>query len=68
MPHATLLVSPLMLPLAACAAALAAPTAPAGDAPVELGAVAWGRDVDLAFERARAAGRPLLLLFQEVPG
>jgi hypothetical protein len=36
--------------------------------PVELGAVAWERDHDAAFARARSSGRPLLLLFQEIPG
>lgn len=42
-------------------------TAP-DDIPVELGAVAWRRDFDAAAKEARAAERPLLVLFQEVPG
>lgn len=45
---------------------------PADDAvaatPIELGAVAWGRNLDEAKAAARATGRPVLLLFQEVPG
>lgn len=36
--------------------------------PVELGRVAWGRDVEVGFEAARRTGMPLLLLFQEIPG
>ena len=36
--------------------------------PVELGAVDWGRDFDAAASQARKAGKPLLVLFQEVPG
>lgn len=36
--------------------------------PVELGAVDWGRDYDAAAELAAERGRPMFLLFQEVPG
>jgi hypothetical protein len=36
--------------------------------PVELGAVAWGRDFDAAVREAHKTGKPLLVLFQEVPG
>ncbi len=36
--------------------------------PAELGLVAWQRDHDTAFARAREAERPVLLLFQEIPG
>lgn len=39
-----------------------------GEEPVELGAVAWGRDHDAAFLEARESKRPVLLLFQEIPG
>ena len=38
------------------------------DQPEELGQVHWARDHDLAFSKARAANKPLLLLFQEIPG
>ncbi|MBL7007453.1 MAG: hypothetical protein ISR76_00515 [Planctomycetes bacterium] len=41
---------------------------PAPDAPVELGRVVWERDFDRASLRAAAEEKPLLLLFQEVPG
>ena len=36
--------------------------------PVEVGSVAWGRDVDAALERGAATGKPVFVLFQEVPG
>lgn len=39
----------------------------AGGAP-ELGAVTWGRDLDRALADSRGSGRPVLVLFQEVPG
>ncbi len=36
--------------------------------PVELGSVLWGRDHDAAFARAREERKPVLLVFQEIPG
>ncbi len=36
--------------------------------PAELGAVSWFRDFDAATADAKAHDRPLLVLFQEVPG
>lgn len=36
--------------------------------PVELGRVHWLRDFDLAVETAKSSHKPLLILFQEVPG
>jgi hypothetical protein len=36
--------------------------------PVELGAVHWLRGFDNAFEVAKKEDKPLLVLFQEVPG
>jgi len=39
-----------------------------GDDPVELGRVDWLRDHDAAFEQARRTEKPVLLLFQEIPG
>ena len=36
--------------------------------PVELGDVRWGRDFDAALRQAEAKGKPVFLLFQEVPG
>ncbi|MEM6675609.1 MAG: hypothetical protein AAF726_22350 [Planctomycetota bacterium] len=39
-----------------------------GDTPTELGAVDWGRKLEPALERAGTSGKPVLLLFQEIPG
>jgi hypothetical protein len=36
--------------------------------PRELGRVRWGRDLDAALAESRASGRPVALLFDEVPG
>ena len=36
--------------------------------PAELGAVSWYRDEARARAAAAASGRPVLMLFQEVPG
>lgn len=36
--------------------------------PVEIGHVDWGRDFDAALEKSAASGKPVLVLFQEVPG
>lgn len=36
--------------------------------PEELGQVAWGRDLDAAKAKSAQTGKPILLLFQEVPG
>ena len=38
------------------------------DVPEELGTVSWGRDHDAVFDSARSTDRPVLLLFQEIPG
>ena len=38
------------------------------DNPVELGQVHWSRDYDDAIERSSESGKPILILFQEVPG
>lgn len=35
---------------------------------VEVGLVNWGRDLDAAFKLSEKTARPVLLLFQEVPG
>ncbi|MHC4778921.1 MAG: hypothetical protein ACYTFG_10140 [Planctomycetota bacterium] len=47
---------------------LAAAGAWAADQPPELGAVTWLRDFDAGRGRARKSGKPILLLFSEVPG
>lgn len=36
--------------------------------PVELGQVKWHRDFDAGLAEAKRSGKPVLLLFQEVPG
>jgi hypothetical protein len=36
--------------------------------PIEVGDVRWGRDFDAALEKSAKTGKPLLVLFQEVPG
>ena len=36
--------------------------------PVELGAVTWQRDHGVAFAKAAESKKPVLLLFQEIPG
>jgi hypothetical protein len=38
------------------------------DSPVELGRVKWLEDLDAALELSASSGRPVLLLFQEIPG
>ncbi len=35
---------------------------------VELGAVKWNRDLDAAKKKSAETGKPVLVLFQEVPG
>ena len=39
-----------------------------GDAPREFGSIRWGRELEPALEEAARSERPVLLLFQEVPG
>ena len=36
--------------------------------PIELGDVHWGRDFDAALKVSATTGKPVFLLFQEVPG
>lgn len=40
----------------------------ASAAPIEIGRVSWVRDLDDGLSRAKATGKPVFLLFQEVPG
>ncbi|MEQ9503787.1 MAG: VPGUxxT family thioredoxin-like (seleno)protein, type 2 [Deltaproteobacteria bacterium] len=56
------LVLGLATSLIGCTAAAHAATPP------ELGDVAWLRDYDQAKKRAKAEGKPILILFDEVPG
>lgn len=36
--------------------------------PVEVGDVRWGRDFNAALQKSAKTGKPVLVLFQEVPG
>jgi hypothetical protein len=58
--------------LAAAAAAWCAGSldarAQGSESPVELGQVAWQRDLDRALADSKQSGRPVFLFFQEVPG
>ena len=38
------------------------------DNPIEVGDVRWGRDFDAALESSAKTGKPVLVLFQEIPG
>lgn len=49
------------------AATLAAAPPPSGNPP-ELGRVRWERGLDAALARSGDAEKPVLLLFQEIPG
>lgn len=40
----------------------------AAQAPEELGLVTWSRNLDDGLAAAKKSGKPVLLLFQEVPG
>lgn len=44
------------------------PSAGRVEQPVELGQVRWRRDFDAARAEAKQADKPVLILFQEVPG
>jgi hypothetical protein len=55
-----------LLPLLFLAPSLAA--GPPADNPVEIGLVRWQRDFPGALAAAGRSGKPILLLFQEVPG
>lgn len=41
---------------------------PQSEGPTELGAVHWLRDLDAGTAEAKKSGKPILILFQEVPG
>ena len=36
--------------------------------PIEVGDVRWGRDLDAALDNSAKTGKPVLVLFQEIPG
>ena len=55
----------IMIVLTICATAYGSQAAPN---PVEVGNVDWGRDFDAALKMSAESGKPVLVLFQEVPG
>ena len=59
----------LLLPIAflagVCTMSVLTSTA---DPPIELGAVKWERDLEAAKQKSADSGKPVLVLFQEVPG
>jgi len=61
-----------LVPVAALAlllsGAAASPVPAAERQAVEVGIVAWERDFEGALEKSKRSGRPVLVLFQEVPG
>ena len=57
----------LLLSLASISLAPIGPAA-SSNTPVELGTVNWLRDFDEANEKCQTTGKPLFILFQEVPG
>jgi hypothetical protein len=63
----TTLASAGLALLAACAP-LPADGGTASPNPVELGAVRWGRDLDAALASSTRTEKPVLALFQEIPG
>ena len=56
------------LTLTALACCLALRAAEKGANPVELGRVKWLRDIGEGLAEAKKSGKPVLVLFQEVPG
>ncbi len=56
----------LTLILTACL--MLAQSVAASDNPIEVGSVNWGRDLNQALQTSGETGRPVLVLFQEVPG
>ncbi len=61
MPTSRRLIGSLVLTLATASCAFAA-------SEPELGLVRWGRDHDASFKTSQRTGRPVLVLFDEVPG
>ena len=54
-----------MMVLVICATAYGSP---ATQNPIEVGSVNWGRDFDAALSMSAESGKPVFVLFQEVPG
>jgi Thioredoxin-like len=47
---------------------MSAPGVAVAENPIAVGSVHWGRNLDQALKTSGATGRPVLVLFQEVPG
>lgn len=58
----------ILVLLASALLAGVVPSAPHPNKEPELGLVHWGRDLDQALAASRATNRPVLVLFDEVPG
>ncbi len=61
----------LILILTLCLSLSTAVTAGADsrtDNPRELGRISWQKNVDKALKEAETTGKPVLVLFQEIPG
>ena len=58
----------LSLAAAATVATVAMAWTDGDDVPQEFGSVSWGRELEPALARASASHKPVMLLFQEVPG
>lgn len=56
----------LLLPILALASCHAEPRK--NNNPIEVGDVSWGRDLTTALTTSKETGKPVFLLFQEVPG
>jgi len=59
---------PRSIPALAAACLLSACSAADSGAPVETGTVRWGRELEAALKQSASTGKPLFVLFQEVPG
>ncbi|MEM7146351.1 MAG: VPGUxxT family thioredoxin-like (seleno)protein, type 2 [Verrucomicrobiota bacterium] len=59
---------PTIITLALAALTLSSPATRANPNPVEAGTVTWSRDLDAAFAQSKKTGKPVFLLFQEIPG
>lgn len=55
------------VPALFCALQSPLPQTPS-NVPVELGAVRWKTDHDQAFAEAKRGSKPVVILFQEIPG
>jgi hypothetical protein len=64
----TLIPALIMALCPSVSVAIAAETDSWTDSPKELGRVSWRKNLGKALEEAKTTGKPVLLLFQEIPG